>query len=93
MNDLAHNPVHVMGMCRQVIIGAVNGAAVTGGFELALACDILVGSEYAKFKDTHVLVGVVPCWGLSQKVCVCVCMCSLRHTLADLPRLLLLHNS
>ena len=35
------------------LIGAVNGVAITGGFELALNCDFLVASEHAKFGDTH----------------------------------------
>jgi len=47
------------------IIGAVNGVAVTGGFELALNCDFLVASERAKFGDTHARVGVMPGWGLT----------------------------
>ncbi len=50
------------------IIGAINGFAVTGGFEIALMCDILVGSTHAAFADTHVRMGVVPGWGLSQKL-------------------------
>jgi enoyl-CoA hydratase len=50
------------------IIGAINGFAVTGGFEIALMCDILVGSTNAAFADTHVRMGVVPGWGLSQKL-------------------------
>jgi enoyl-CoA hydratase len=48
------------------IIGAVNGFAITGGFELALACDVLVASSEARFADTHARVGIVPGWGLSQ---------------------------
>jgi enoyl-CoA hydratase len=50
------------------IIGAVNGYAITGGFELALMCDFLIASTNARFADTHARVGVVPGWGLSQKL-------------------------
>lgn len=50
------------------IIGAVNGFAVTGGFELALMCDMLIASTNARFADTHARVGVVPGWGLSQRL-------------------------
>ena len=50
------------------LIGAINGHAITGGFELALACDLLVASENAVFADTHARVGIVPGWGLSQKL-------------------------
>jgi len=50
------------------IIGAINGHAVTGGFEMALACDILIASENARFADTHARVGILPGWGLSQKL-------------------------
>ncbi len=50
------------------IIGAINGAAVTGGFELALVCDILIASTQAVFADTHARVGFMPGAGLSQKL-------------------------
>ncbi len=48
------------------IIGAINGVAATGGFELALWCDMLIASTQAKFIDTHTHVGLVSGWGLSQ---------------------------
>ena len=47
------------------LIGAINGVAITGGFELALNCDFLVASVEAKFGDTHSRVGVMPGWGLT----------------------------
>ncbi len=50
------------------MIGAINGPAVTGGFELALACDVLLASPAARFADTHARVGIAPGWGLSQRL-------------------------
>jgi enoyl-CoA hydratase len=54
--------------CEPPIIGAINGVAITGGFELALACDVLIASTNARFADTHARVGIMPGWGLSQKL-------------------------
>ena len=62
------NPVKAIELCRKPVIGAINGVAITGGFEVALACDILIASENARFADTHARVGVMPGWGLSQKL-------------------------
>jgi len=70
-NDNAGVTADLHGAIRSVgkpIIGAINGFAITGGFEIALMCDILVGSTEAKFADTHVRMGVVPGWGLSQRL-------------------------
>ena len=47
------------------VIGAINGFAITGGFELALNCDFLIASERARFGDTHTRVGVMPGWGMT----------------------------
>jgi len=60
--------IGVMESCDRPILGAINGVAITGGFELALACDVLIGSTGARFADTHARVGIMPGWGLSQKL-------------------------
>jgi enoyl-CoA hydratase len=60
--------VAALAACEQPIIGAINGFAITGGFELALACDVLIASTAARFADTHARVGIMPGWGLSQKL-------------------------
>ncbi|MFZ5914877.1 MAG: enoyl-CoA hydratase [Pseudomonadota bacterium] len=62
------NVVEALAQFDGPVIGAINGAAITGGFELALACDVLLASSHARFADTHVRVGVMPGWGLSQKL-------------------------
>jgi enoyl-CoA hydratase len=60
--------IETIAACDRPIIGAINGVAVTGGFELALACDVLIASSEARFADTHARVGIMPGWGLSQKL-------------------------
>jgi enoyl-CoA hydratase len=47
------------------LIGAINGAAYTGGLELALACHFLVASDRATFADTHTRLQLMPGWGLT----------------------------
>jgi enoyl-CoA hydratase len=64
----ATDPVAALLRFAGPVVGAINGAAITGGFELALACDLLIASETARFADTHARVGVIPGWGLSQRL-------------------------
>ncbi len=56
----------IFASCDKPIIGAVNGHAITGGFEIALHCDFLIASENASFADTHAKVGIHPGWGMTQ---------------------------
>ena len=57
----SENPAWAVIACRKPVIGAINGVAITGGFEVALACDVLIASTPAR-------VGITPGWGLSQKL-------------------------
>jgi enoyl-CoA hydratase len=52
----------------QPVITAVHGHCYTGGLELALAGDIILAAESAKFADTHAKWGLTPIWGLSQRL-------------------------
>ncbi|MBW2236006.1 MAG: enoyl-CoA hydratase [Deltaproteobacteria bacterium] len=66
--DSGYELIRTMEALDRPIVGGINGVAITGGFELALACDVLVGSRHARFADTHARVGIMPGWGLSQKL-------------------------
>jgi enoyl-CoA hydratase/carnithine racemase len=60
--------IEQVGRMRTPVVGAVNGAAFTGGLELALGCDFLVASERAVFGDTHARVGVLPGGGMTARL-------------------------
>jgi enoyl-CoA hydratase len=52
----------------QPVIVAVHGYCYTGALELALAGDLLIASESARFADTHSRWGLTPIWGMSQRL-------------------------
>jgi len=64
-DDEHRSPFTVLWTMTKPVIGAINGPAVTGGFELALGCDFLIASERATFGDTHARLGVTPGGGMS----------------------------
>ena len=52
----------------QPVISAVQGHCSTGALELALAADLIVAAESAKFSDVYALWGLTPVWGLSMRL-------------------------
>ncbi len=52
----------------QVVIASVNGYAVAGGLELALACDIVVADEDAQLGDEHIRKDLLPSGGSTQRL-------------------------
>jgi enoyl-CoA hydratase/carnithine racemase len=50
------------------IIGAINGMALGGGFEIALICDIRIAAEHARFGCPEVNLGIMPGWGATQRL-------------------------
>ena len=62
------NAVAAIGQFSGPVIGAINGLAITGGLEIALACDLLVAASDARFADTHAKVGLLPGWGGSVRL-------------------------
>lgn len=49
-------------------IGKIRGHCLTGGLELALACDLLVAADDARLGDTHGQWGLVPVWGMTVRL-------------------------
>ena len=63
-----NDPWRAIRECPFPVIGAVNGPAVTGGFEVAMCCDVLLASPRAVFMDNHAKYGVHPGRQLSQSL-------------------------
>ena len=62
------DPPSLLREVNKPIIGAINGAAITGGFEISLSCDLLVITPQTRFADTHARIGLIAGWGLGARL-------------------------
>jgi enoyl-CoA hydratase/carnithine racemase len=66
--DLMQDTYERIEAAPQIVIASVNGFAVAGGFELALACDLIVADEVAQLGDEHIRRNLLPSGGSSQRL-------------------------
>src|SRR5215469_4784791 len=66
--SLVHTMLNKIENLEKPVIAAINGYALGGGCEIALACDIRIASANAKIGQTEVKIGIPPGWGGSQRM-------------------------
>jgi enoyl-CoA hydratase len=66
--DLQAHTIEALANLPQPVIALIHGHCYTGALELALAADILICSESARFADTHAKWALLPIWGLTQRL-------------------------
>ena len=66
--DLMQDTFERLESAPQIVLASINGFAVAGGFELALACDLMITDEAAQLGDEHIRRNLLPSGGSSQRL-------------------------
>ncbi|MCP4717689.1 MAG: hypothetical protein GY868_21405 [Deltaproteobacteria bacterium] len=66
-SELGHRLMNSFQQMPKPVIAAINGFCLGGGMEVALACDIRLASERARFGLPETILGIIPGWGATQR--------------------------
>jgi enoyl-CoA hydratase/carnithine racemase len=68
--DLGRRVFELLESLEKPVIAAVHGFALGGGFELALACDLIIAAEGSQLGSPEINLGIIPGWGATQKLLI-----------------------
>jgi len=68
LSEIGHRLMKKIESLRVPVIAAINGYALGGGFELALACDFRIAAENTQLGNPEVKLGIIPGWGATQRL-------------------------